>query len=80
MRTRVQAAIDRGSSDSANPISRNGSTSRVKRKIALENSPTVRSLDWIRAAPITTSRMLASDGITSSSPSNQLRIRIAFSR
>ena len=39
----------------------------MNRKIALENSPTVRSLDWIRDAPITTSTMLASDGITSSS-------------
>ncbi len=61
-------------------MSRSGSTSSVNRKMTLENSPTVRSLDWIRDAPITTSVMLASDGITSSSASNQLRSRIACTR
>ena len=48
VRTRFHAAIERGSSDSVNPIRRRGNTSSVNRKIALENSPTVRSLDWIR--------------------------------
>ncbi len=61
-------------------MSRSGNTSSVNRKITLENSPTVTSPDRTRNAPTTTSVMLVSDGITSSSASNQLRSRMACTR